>query len=99
MVEPERTIIFRVPWVDDKGRVQINRGFRVRVPSVGIPRFAEGGLVGAMPSGIAGADGPVTVAPTYNISGLGLSFEQVQLLMRRNNEDMVRTLLNPRSRR
>ncbi|WP_222564539.1 NADP-specific glutamate dehydrogenase [Novilysobacter antarcticus] len=30
MVEPERTIIFRVPWVDDHGRVQINRGYRVQ---------------------------------------------------------------------
>lgn len=27
--EPERQIIFRVPWIDDKGQVQINRGFRV----------------------------------------------------------------------
>jgi glutamate dehydrogenase (NADP+) len=27
--EPERQIIFRVPWVDDSGSVQINRGFRV----------------------------------------------------------------------
>ena len=26
--EPERQIIFRVPWVDDRGQVQINRGFR-----------------------------------------------------------------------
>jgi glutamate dehydrogenase (NADP+) len=31
--EPERQIIFRVPWVDDKGRVQINRGFRVQFNS------------------------------------------------------------------
>ncbi len=31
--EPERQIIFRVPWVDDKGRVQINRGFRVEFNS------------------------------------------------------------------
>lgn len=30
MVEPERQIIFRVPWVDDQGRVQVNRGFRVQ---------------------------------------------------------------------
>ncbi len=30
LVEPERTIIFRVPWVDDKGRVQVNRGFRIQ---------------------------------------------------------------------
>ncbi|MDF2806016.1 MAG: glutamate dehydrogenase [Cellulosimicrobium sp.] len=31
--EPERQIIFRVPWVDDTGRVQINRGFRVEFNS------------------------------------------------------------------
>jgi glutamate dehydrogenase (NADP+) len=30
IVEPERTIIFRVPWVDDKGNVKVNRGFRVQ---------------------------------------------------------------------
>ena len=30
VVEPERTVIFRVPWVDDKGNVQVNRGFRVQ---------------------------------------------------------------------
>jgi glutamate dehydrogenase (NADP+) len=29
IVEPERTIVFRIPWVDDKGEVQINRGFRI----------------------------------------------------------------------
>ena len=29
-VEPDRTIIFRVPWVDDKGKVQVNRGYRVQ---------------------------------------------------------------------
>jgi glutamate dehydrogenase (NADP+) len=33
MVEPERTIIFRVPWVDDRGEVQVNRGFRVEFNS------------------------------------------------------------------
>lgn len=31
--EPERQIIFRVTWVDDQGRVQINRGFRVQFNS------------------------------------------------------------------
>ncbi|MBP6942064.1 MAG: NADP-specific glutamate dehydrogenase, partial [Syntrophorhabdaceae bacterium] len=30
IVEPDRTIVFRVPWVDDKGKVQVNRGFRVQ---------------------------------------------------------------------
>mgnify|MGYP000953703110 CR=1 FL=1 len=30
IVEPDRTIIFRVPWVDDKGDVQVNRGFRIQ---------------------------------------------------------------------
>ncbi len=33
MVEPERQIIFRVPWVDDNGKVQVNRGFRVQFNS------------------------------------------------------------------
>jgi glutamate dehydrogenase (NADP+) len=33
MVEPERTVIFRVPWVDDKGQVQVNRGYRVQMNS------------------------------------------------------------------
>ncbi len=31
--EPERTIIFRVPWTDDKGELQVNRGFRVQMSS------------------------------------------------------------------
>ncbi len=30
IVEPERQIVFRVPWVDDNGKVQVNRGFRVQ---------------------------------------------------------------------
>ena len=33
MVEPERVIMFRVPWLDDKGEIQINRGFRVQMNS------------------------------------------------------------------
>jgi glutamate dehydrogenase (NADP+) len=33
LCEPERQIIFRVPWVDDAGRIQINRGFRVEFNS------------------------------------------------------------------
>ncbi len=33
MVEPERVIMFRVPWVDDKGNVQVNRGYRVEFNS------------------------------------------------------------------
>lgn len=33
IVEPERQIIFRVPWVDDKGIVQVNRGFRIQFNS------------------------------------------------------------------
>jgi glutamate dehydrogenase (NADP+) len=31
--EPERVIMFRVPWVDDKGQVQVNRGFRIEMNS------------------------------------------------------------------
>ncbi len=33
MVEPERTIIFRVPWVSDEGKIIVNRGFRVQMNS------------------------------------------------------------------
>ena len=33
IVEPERIIIFRVPWVDDQGKVQVNRGYRVQFNS------------------------------------------------------------------
>lgn len=33
MVEPERVIMFRVAWVDDKGEVQVNRGFRIQMNS------------------------------------------------------------------
>ena len=42
MAEPERVIIFRVPWVDDQGEVQINRGFRVQMNSARGPY--KGGL-------------------------------------------------------
>lgn len=33
LVEPERQMMFRVPWLDDKGQVQVNRGFRVQFSS------------------------------------------------------------------
>jgi glutamate dehydrogenase (NADP+) len=33
IVEPERTIIFRVPWLDDQGNIQVNRGYRVEFNS------------------------------------------------------------------
>ncbi len=33
IAEPERMIVFRVPWVDDKGKVQVNRGFRIEMNS------------------------------------------------------------------
>ena len=32
-IEPERIVIFRVPWADDKGQLQVNRGFRVQMSS------------------------------------------------------------------
>ena len=46
MVEPERQIFFRVPWVDDNGKLQVNRGFRVQFnsaigPYKGGLRFAK----------------------------------------------------------
>jgi glutamate dehydrogenase (NADP+) len=33
MVEPERIVIFRVPWMDDQGEIQVNRGFRIEMNS------------------------------------------------------------------
>lgn len=30
LLEPERTLIFRVPWIDDRGETHVNRGFRVQ---------------------------------------------------------------------
>ena len=42
LVEPERAITFRVPWVDDAGRVQVNRGYRVQFNSALGP--IKGGL-------------------------------------------------------
>ena len=33
MVEPERTLMFRVPWIDDNGGVHVNRGYRVEFNS------------------------------------------------------------------
>jgi glutamate dehydrogenase (NADP+) len=42
LVEPERAILFRVPWVDDKGQVRVNRGYRVQYNSAIGP--IKGGL-------------------------------------------------------
>jgi glutamate dehydrogenase (NADP+) len=33
LIEPERVIVFRVPWVDDQGEIQVNRGYRVEMSS------------------------------------------------------------------
>ncbi|MCZ6508403.1 MAG: glutamate dehydrogenase, partial [Acidobacteria bacterium] len=33
VTEPERVILFRVPWADDQGEVQVNRGFRIEMYS------------------------------------------------------------------
>ena len=33
LAEPERVIMFRVPWIDDKGEFQVNRGFRIQMSS------------------------------------------------------------------
>ena len=49
MVEPERVIMFRVPWEDDKGNMHVNRGYRVQFSSVIGPY--KGGLRFAEPAG------------------------------------------------
>ena len=33
LVEPERQVVFRVPWLDDNGKVHVNRGFRIEFSS------------------------------------------------------------------
>ena len=33
VVEPERVILFRVPWLDDKGEIQVNKGYRIEIIS------------------------------------------------------------------
>ena len=33
IIEPERVVMFRVPWIDDRGDVQVNRGFRIEMNS------------------------------------------------------------------
>ncbi|WP_459130174.1 NADP-specific glutamate dehydrogenase [Guggenheimella bovis] len=53
IAEPERQIIFRVPWVDDNGKIQVNRGFRVQFngaigPYKGGIRFAPNVYIGIM---------------------------------------------------
>jgi len=42
IIEPERIITFRVPWVDDQGEVHVNRGFRIEMNSAMGPY--KGGL-------------------------------------------------------
>src|SRR5436853_7516187 len=44
VVEPERVMMFRVPWFDDQGKIQVNRGFRIESnsdmgPYKGWPRY------------------------------------------------------------
>src|SRR5215471_4324509 len=33
IIEPERVLMFRVPWIDDRGEIQVNRGFRIQMNS------------------------------------------------------------------
>ena len=42
IVEPERIVIFRVPWMDDRGEVHINRGFRVQCKASSARTKADG---------------------------------------------------------
>lgn len=48
IVEPDRAILFRVPWVDDRGEVRVNRGFRVQFNNAIGPY--KGGFVFTLPS-------------------------------------------------
>ena len=44
LTEPERQIMFRVPWVDDNGKVHVNRGYRYYSGSHARARHVRGGL-------------------------------------------------------
>lgn len=50
MVEPERAIMFRVPWVDDRGEVHVNLGYRVEMNSAMAPTKAGCGFIRALTS-------------------------------------------------
>ncbi len=46
IIEPERVIMFRVPWVDDQGNIQVNRGFRIEMNSaIGPTRAASASIL------------------------------------------------------
>ena len=53
-VEPERVILFRVPWVDDKGGVHVNKGYRVQFNSA----------IGPAPTRAACASIPPSICPS-----------------------------------
>eukprot|EP00961_Rhodomonas_salina_P173796 2343770-Rhodomonas_salina.6 len=75
LIEPERIITFRVPWTDDKGEVQVNRGFRVEFNSAIGPY--KGGTDTAYPS------------TSVNLSILKfLGFEQVSYTLSANSRAM-----------
>lgn len=79
------------------GPVSTGRSYLVgeRGPELFVPR-SSGGIV---PTEALSASSGVVFAPVYNISGLGLSYEQVNLLLRQSNEQMVRALTDRRVRR
>ena len=55
LTTPERAILFRVPWVDDKGQVQVNNGFRVQFNSA-IGPYKGGAAARAAPISIPRAN-------------------------------------------
>ena len=74
IVEPERVIMFRVPWVDDNGKVQVNRGFRVQFnsaigPYKGGLRFHPSVNLVASSSSSASSRSSRTASPTLPMGG------------------------------
>ena len=62
LVEPERIVMFRVPWVDDQGKVQVNRGYRVEFnsaigPYKGGLRFNPTVTLGMLPGSVTAGCG------------------------------------------
>lgn len=90
---------FKLFGFADGGDPPVNRPSIVgeRGPEIFIPKTAGTIVPTAQAAGMGGVN-IGTVAPVYNISGLGLSYEQVVSLMARNNADLVSMLRNPRMR-
>ena len=79
IVEPERQLIFRVPWMDDKGKVHVNRGFRIQFnsalgPYKGGLRFHPSVNISTAPAYAGTTINDNNVNVTISAAGTGIIF-------------------------